>query len=472
MVWQSFLRILISTILILSYSDLYAFWPFFSSKSPQNLIIISTDSLRADFMSLYGYKYPTSKNIDKIAKKAYVFEKAYSPGSRTTVSLPSLHKGLYPDRIKFSFYPQIKNRIIPDPNFHKKIKNGKYPVYTSVVDNDLNPTLAGILSRYGYETACYIDPQNMDYFKKEYGFINGFKEQFNGDFKIKFAGADRIREEAQNFILKQKQNEKPFYVWLHFMDTHFPYYKHTKGRNFSGGVKGRYEAVITYFDQQISKFYDFIEKNKLLKNTILVITSDHGEEFRDHGGMYHGSQIYEESIHVPLIIKIPDHPGKRVPNPVSIVDILPSVLPYLYYNGQSEDFDYDESGFPNLDGIDIIRLAQTSKGSDEFKQMSPRPIFLENFNSWMNRPAKTSQLLGVIQNEWKYILNAKSGKEMVFNLKDDPREKNNLIYHLSRNKLKPEEKKKLKSKIEKLRKLLKKYQNRKGYPFIEKYQID
>ncbi|MGC9057442.1 MAG: sulfatase, partial [Candidatus Saccharicenans sp.] len=288
-----------------------------------NVIIIISDALRPDHLGCYGYNKPTSPNIDKFASESLVFEKAWTTASWTKPAMASLFASMYPHEHRAYYWSSVlANKIL---------------------------TIAEIFKNFGYVT---LGVQTNPVLAKDYGFGQGF-DQYD---QMNFARA----EEATAQLIKRMKlyKNKRFFSYIHYYDTHSPYnapeqygYKFgaKAGQLFRAGdfktidvrilslmgiskedkdgLVGLYDGAINYVDENFKKIIDMLGELNIMKNTIIVFTSDHGEEFFEHGNYDHGHSLHEEILRIPLIIGYPGHiNGQRISSKVQLVDLLPMII--------------------------------------------------------------------------------------------------------------------------------------------------
>lgn len=283
-----------------------------------NVILIVVDTLRADHLGCYGYERNTSPNIDRIAGDAIVFENAISQSAWTTPAHASMFTGLLPSGHGLIYYGN-----------------------TGKLGGRL-PTLAGILGENGYVTVGF---SGGAFIGKNFGLDSGFDvyESRGRDFK------ENIETSIQ-WVRENKGNK--FFLFLHGYDVHGPYTppagynifreyngtintsscfigERTKPENkeYAEFMVAQYDGEIRYVDHLLGGFFKFLEDENLFDSTIVIVTSDHGEEFFEHGGCNHIHSVYEELIKVPLIIRTPNVGIRRIRTQVpASTGILPTVL--------------------------------------------------------------------------------------------------------------------------------------------------
>lgn len=296
-----------------------------------NVIIIAVDTLRADHLGCYGYPYQTSPRIDAWAKKTMFFEYAWCPIPKTSASFASMMTGLHP-----CIHKTKPNRGTLDEKFQ---------------------TLAEMLQSNGYYTAAVVDNANLSsYFQFQQGFAS-YTEVWN-EVEDKTQSTPFITENVISFL--NAQQEKPFFLWVNYIETHTPYIPPARfiperqpGRNIlelenrivprrvtqdmqkndnysEGYYIARYDGAVSYIDAEMGKIIDAFFRKGLDQNTILVFTSDHGEDLGERNYFFdHGSLTFTAGARVPLLIYIPGQKSATVKTPVSIMDIYPTILATL-----------------------------------------------------------------------------------------------------------------------------------------------
>ncbi|PCI30218.1 hypothetical protein COB52_01770 [Candidatus Kaiserbacteria bacterium] len=318
-----------------------------------NVILISVDSLRADRMGLYGYKKNSTPNIDKWAKKAVIFDKYYNQAFLTPISETVAHTSLHPIESGVTRF----NSVLPE-----KFK-----------------MMAEYLKAGGLKTVALGSSPEFFHFSvgMRENFQRGFDEyytEYSTEELQTWGRTFRDETEAPFSWIEDKANTKdPFFMWLTIGTVHWPYAEgdFPGKKEYSGFLKGSslswsnhlrkiyndkvwsitslgeierdleksdkeylenaYVANIVKTDLYIGNFFDLLKKEGLHKNTIIIFHSEHGEELGEHGYYAH-YDIYNTTIHSPLIIKIPGQKPKRVESSVGSIDILPTVLDYLDFS--------------------------------------------------------------------------------------------------------------------------------------------
>jgi arylsulfatase A-like enzyme len=315
-----------------------------------NIVLVMLDTVRADHLGAYGYARPTSPRIDAIALEGVVMEAAISQAPWTAASVGSIFTGLH-------------------PSVHGLDAGAKWGVGGSAgglpfrVQKSLDSsllTLAEMLRDHGYHTAGFVS--NV-YVNSIFGFGQGF--DLYDDDHLEYSGdvtSTKRRASETNrriFDWLEQSPAEPFFLFAHYNDAHWPYdppspfgaefvadYQggltpgdtvsvvESRGAPITGMstadvryVEGLYDGEIQYLDSQVGELLDRLPEGRSNRDTLLMITSDHGEEFLEHGSASHGYTLYEEQLHVPLILHWPGRlSARRVPKLVASIDLLPTVL--------------------------------------------------------------------------------------------------------------------------------------------------
>ncbi len=307
-----------------------------------NLLVISIDTLRADHLKCYGYNQDTSPHLDRLAKEGVLFENLTSASSWTVPSHMSMFTSLY-------------------PSVHG-VQTARSALGEGV------PTLAQCLAQSGYATAAFVMGTMLNH---QYGFNRGF--QFYDDFTVKMKVGVPLNVDRGNVFTNpvitnlatkwlKKHSRENFFLFLHYWDCHSDYiapppFNSQFDPDYKGIENGRdifrramrddilarisirdlahmealYDGSIAYTDEHVGKILGLLQDLGLSEKTLVIVLSDHGEAFLEHGLIYHGNSLYEEELHAPLIMRLPGviPAGKRVAGNVSHVDLMPTVLGLL-----------------------------------------------------------------------------------------------------------------------------------------------
>jgi arylsulfatase A-like enzyme len=330
------------SLLLLSFLGGLVLWCNPAAPDPDqrpNVLVVLIDALRADHLGCYGHSRDTSPIIDSLSRESVLFETAMSPASWTKPSIPSLFTGLYP----------IQHGV-----FTGNTQDSADRI-TSDVLRDEHITLAEALREAGYATGAFVENVQISSFM---GFDQGF-DVYAEDLGDAQSISNRFIKWLDSGI------EGPFFGYVHYLDPHWPYvppapfdtmfsppaqtsvdfnnvnWKYLERQIQSGDVKlspddleamrSLYDGEIRYTDTALAGILEALRERGLYENTIFVLTADHGEEFMEHGRIGHGNTLYDEVLHIPLIIRaprgrVPEGPPGTIADPVSLIDIMPTVL--------------------------------------------------------------------------------------------------------------------------------------------------
>ena len=403
--------VLVPIILILIFicnGFIYSYRLINRSKRP-NIILISIDALRADHLSCYGYHRNTSPNIDRLAREGVLFKNGFSQATCTLPSHTSIFLSQYVWRHNVDY---LHTKRLTDPC----------------------TTLAEILKNENYATAAFTGGIVLS---SRYGFDQGFEIYDDG------TPGRRGRYEISSYIDKllswlESVRNKKFFLFIHTYDVHEPYnpplpyfdlytkerYERKHLRTSKGITPWKlnaskltpeeidyiiavYDGGINYVDEQLGKIFDKLNQLDIDDNTIIIVTSDHGEGFKEHGRLRHGYKPYIELVHVPLIIKGPGIPRNRIyDNYVQHIDIVPTILEILNIPQRKE-----------MQGRSMLPLMNNCEIEKDFKTYS--------FGQDRNKPQQSFSM-SIRTKEWTYIMN-QNGPDELYDKINDPKEQNNII---------------------------------------------
>jgi arylsulfatase A-like enzyme len=258
-----------------------------------DVVLITVDALRADHLGAYGYGRAVSPNIDALAARGVRFEHAYTQAPHTSFSLASVMTGKY------------------------------YPTLARLASSDTHETLAQILRRYGWKTAAFFPPSvfYIDAHKMKAFESNNFDFEY---VKYEYLDADARVGQIEDFLASE--NPKKLFLWLHLFEPHEPYEAHA-GFDFGATDVDRYDSEIAYSDSVVGKVIALVQKKR--PGSVIMVAADHGEEFGEHGGRYHGTTLFEEQVHVPFIVAAPGLLPHLVKGPSQLIDIPTTILGLL-----------------------------------------------------------------------------------------------------------------------------------------------
>ena len=376
-------KVLIASGLLILVGIAVACWLFSTPRPTVNLLFITLDTTRADRLGCYGYAAAATPTFDRLAAAGVRFERAYSPAPLTLPTHTSLFTGLYPPE-------------------HGLRTNGR-----GRLDEKL-ATLPALLQEVGYDTAAFVSSFVLD---RRFGLGRGWAKYDDGqlsqtpselDALQRQRGARDVVDAALDWF--QKRSSKPFCLWVHFYDPHFPYDAHAD--EFGDRFRDRpYDGELAAVDAQIARLLKAIDAAGQRENTWVIVLGDHGEGFGDHVERTHGYTLYDSTQRVPLLMEWPGHiaAGQEIKEPVSLVDVLPTVLEQLRLRRPAD-----------LKGRSLAS-AFAGKPLDErlCYGMTDDP-FLQN--GW-------SPLRSLVQGRWKFI---RTKQPELYDLQADPGETRNL----------------------------------------------
>lgn len=391
-----------------------------------SILLITLDTTRADHLSAYGYARPTSPTLTSLLPDSVRFDAAQAPMPTTLPSHATMFTGRYPHDLGL-------------------LKNGQ-------VLSDDAVTLAELLSAAGWRTAGFVSSFVLD---RRFGPMQGFatyddkfsdvpckmlgKNWEGRDLETSFCrrGAETVERagawlESNGYLRApgagaDDLEPPPFFLFVHLFDPHNPYVpEEAHAALFPPLVENPtrlereiadYDAEIHYADAQVAKLLERLRAAGRLDDTIVVITADHGEGLMQHGWMHHGMQIYEEAVHVPLIVRWPGPiaGGRTIAAPVGLADLAPTLLELAGL----------PDGLHQPAGRSLAPVLLGDASADP-----ERAIFLQRrlYETPVVRdiPVKGFKY-GVRQGTWKYIEAKDEGTRELYDLREDPGERENVV---------------------------------------------
>lgn len=387
------------------------------------IIWVTIDTLRADHMSVYGYPVPTTPHLEEFARTATLFRNAVAPSNTTAQSVPSLLGGITPYRHGgVSESRRLREDVLLIPE---------------------------MLQQNGYETVA----QSANHWvSPRYGMAQGFEDfrLYNTDnelvlydvMKLAMRLAPwqvfRLREHLPSYayvpiasmlsdtgeILRTRDRGRPLFLYMQPVDPHGPYqpplrYVRTDGAfrhedyvsywDLKAGVKvtdgqraairALYDGAIAYTDAQMGDLFDLLRSRDLFDQALIVVTSDHGEQFEEHGLWRHSNSLYQQLLHVPLMIKYPgQHEARVIDAPVGTIDVVPTVMRTLGL------------ACPTCEGRP---LQEAEHGGDPSRAL---------FSYFMDHDEVRPVFAGVTTDGWKLVRSRKHDvvTEELFHVRDDP----------------------------------------------------
>ena len=285
---------------------------------------MTLDTTRADHLGCYGYARPTSPNLDALARESLVFTRARSTSSWTLPAHASLFTGKFPKSHGAHYDPE-------GPLLLADAIEAPRGIRARGLSAD-EETLAVALSRSGYATAAVVAGP---WLLRGFGLSAGF-EHYDDEGVVDHAGrsAKEVSDAARRWLLEER--DRPFFLFLNYFDPHFPYdppEPHASAFLLPGATpdpnrreqfEALYDGEIRFMDQEIGRLLHFLRDRGLYDETLIVVTSDHGELFGEHGHWGHSGHLFEELVRVPLLWKPsgPTRPGSRDERPVQLPELF------------------------------------------------------------------------------------------------------------------------------------------------------
>jgi arylsulfatase A-like enzyme len=343
----------------------------------RNVVIITIDAMRADHVGAYGYERATSPTIDALAARGARFTRAISPSPTTRRAIPALMTGRYASTIAWK----------PDG-------------WPPVMQPKRHTVLGQTFKAAGYRTAAILCCTTL--FDKTSGNVEGIDEIDASAAKLPgkppHSGA-HLADEAREWLVAHKDDPKPFFLWMHFLDAHNPYNQPPDLPKFGNTDPDRYDAEIAYCDAQIGKILAALEEIGQLDNTIVVVSADHGDEFGEHGNHFHGHSLYSELIDIPLVIAVPGATPQVVEGAVSLIDLGPTVL--------------DLVGLTRPAGANGRSLAAAVLGTGPVPDRTVLAELIADRNI-------TRNLRAALRGDWKLIWDLDANTYELYRASDDP----------------------------------------------------
>ena len=438
--------------------------PLPPADSP-NVLLIVLDTVRADRMSAYGYPRPTTPALEQLAKRAVRFTEARATAPWTLASHASMFTGRLPHELGVEWSTALRNNF---PTLAEELGSRGYATagfaanigycsYDTGLDRGfthfedywadfehLRPLRTAVLFQAAWDVTVYsLRLRTDDRFQPALEFLVA---PYRKD-------AATLNRQFTQWLSERQEPHRPFFAFLNYFDAHAPYLPpHGTPFRFGPGPRtlgdfhfliglwetidksnlvphyrelldDSYDNCLSYLDGQLGKLFDTLESRGVLEDTVVIITSDHGEELGEHGLFEHGESLYRPEIRVPLLFLLPGrgHSSLVVREPVSLRDLPATILELTGHLG--------ELPFP---GRSLARLWHDSPRRSAplvtdlvgvFSELStPNPINPSHGRS----PAIRGPLVSLAENDYVYIRNQRDGREQLFHALDDPGELVNL----------------------------------------------
>jgi arylsulfatase A-like enzyme len=378
-----------------------------------NVLVVLMDAARASHLGCYGYDRPTTPEIDRLAREGVVFERAYAPAPFTVASVSSMWTSLYPDA---HHYGVRHDASLP-------------PEHT---------TLAEVLAEREVATAGFVANPSGG---APFGLARGFGEfhhlyEDGGDRSFSIPGAPEFRPGLRRWL--EQVRGRRFFGYVHYIEPHFPYdppppfdlmfgsdeplapavrRDDTWVRRVNAGrvrpspeevrhLVRLYDGNLAFVDREIGWLRRTLEELGLLENTVIVVTSDHGEDLYERGLIGHGGLVNEESLHIPLVVRFPAGrglAGLRIGGLVDLLDVAPTLA-------------------------DLFEVPASSPGARGFQGRSLLPLLAgaEGKSAVLGRTMQERPTYALSDGTWKLVYSVRSGRTVLYDLARDPEERQNV----------------------------------------------
>jgi arylsulfatase A-like enzyme len=368
-----------------------------------NVVFVLIDTLRADRLGSYGYERDTSPIIDSLGSSGVVFDRVVSQSSWTKSSMASLWTGTNP----------ANNGVLRYK--HALPAEAKMP---AEIFSDAGIRTAGIW-RNGWVAPNFGFDQGFDMYVRPKPGQERAQIQRNTPGRNPLQGTDEdLLNSAAEFL--DTFGHDRFFLYLHFMDVH-QYLFDEEAAKFGTSYSDAYDQAINWTDRLVGALVGNLADMDLLDRTLIVIASDHGEAFQEHGFEGHARNLHREVVYVPLILSLPFllEPGVRVDSTVANVDVLPTILDIMGL-----------PALPNADGRSLLPLIEEAAGVEPSGPTDglERPIYSQIDRRWGRPSAESDPLVGVTDGTKRFFLPIKHPENAsLFDWETDPAELDNLI---------------------------------------------
>ncbi len=436
--------------------------------TPRSLLLITVDCLRADHVGFMGYDRPTTPFLDSLAAESFVFENAIVTGCPTFYSLPGIMASRYPlalgrdvlgvapgeptlatvlNESGYATAAFLAANVYLSPRFGYDAGFSTFRDYLDVQTADLARAGNGRLSRANRklaELSKRMNPLQSVYEELYFQYCQrlGTSDRMSFDTLRRFPAAHVLVDQSRDWLANVAG--RPFFLWLHLMDPHAPYYPNEEALGWLGynrldasrarylnsywnrghlsvkrykpylnDVTALYDASIRWMDAQVARLVDTIRGLNLWDNVVVAVSADHGEEFLEHGGRYHSpSKLTEELIHVPMLLRVPGKSQvQAVQSQFSFLDLAPTLLAAL-----------------------DIPAPASFRGRARWKELQngrswQEPVITESIagcHDPLFESPVSSRVLAIREGRYKLVFDFGSKSEFLFDLELDPGERHPL----------------------------------------------
>lgn len=382
-------------------------------KHRYNVLLITIDAFRHDALGRYRtIEKSYTPNLDRYIKTSTYFKNTYAQGGWTSISLPALIWSKYPRLIKFKpIFEDNKLELhmsrTPPPGRRMKLR------FQSPL-REPDPNVAKVLGKQRFRTYAITNDAKTTYFNPKLGFSKHFEnilypKTVRKQFKDREMRKMELDEVATNSTIEtiEADGKGPFFIWTHLFAPHSRY---RPPEGYGVPIDG-YEGEVYFADMMVGRILSALKRAGKDKDTVVIITGDHGESFGEHKDSYHGTELYDHAVKVPMIFHMPgQRHAHEVATPVGLIDIAPTIL--------------DTIGVPipnTMHGI-TLRPVVAKRG----RTFDRPPVYLQTWKQRLNGKYAIN-LTAVVYQDHKLIMDVIKKSFSLFNLKNDPMEMTNLL---------------------------------------------
>jgi len=340
----------------------------------RNIVVVTLDTTRADYLPAYGYSGLETPTLDRLAREGVVFEQATTSAPLTLPAHCTIFTGLFPP--------------------HHRVRDNADRALA-----DTETTLAEVLRARGMRTAAFVGSIVVG---QDRGLAQGF-DTYSAPSRTGFREGNRRPGQAvvDDALVWLQQERSPFFAWVHLYDAHAPYALPEPYRTMYQDVP--YLGALALLDAQVGRLVQALEARHELDRTLIIVASDHGESLGEHGEDGHGILVYQSTLHVPLIMRVPGLAPRRVADVTRLADVMPTALDLLHVPG------------PPMDGVSLTRL-MTGRTKHLDLEAYSESAYPRRFG-W-------SELQALRAGRYKFI---NAPRPELYDLDADPAEQHNLV---------------------------------------------
>lgn len=378
---------------------------------PLSFVLVTVDTLRYDYVG-YSGQAPAgiTPSLDRLAERSLRYHRCYAQGGYTVLSLPALLWSRPPLHLRYrALYQDVDHALHLD-----RASTTRPIVMTSISPLDEpTPNIAELLNDAGYDTIAVGNDGYTALLQPHCGFNRGFRTRrlsadtgYHSDFGALDTPAAEMAIEELGRV-----GGRPFFLWMHLFAPHSPYPTPPPGSPFR-----EYEGAVRHADDAIGMLLGALDDKGLTERTVVIVTSDHGEAFGEHGNGHHGHDLFDESVRVPLLVAIPGRHREDVGHPVGLIDVAPTMLTL--------------AGVPVPASMEGYRLVS---GTDGPPLSGRPPIPLQTMLSPGEKDGRVRiEQSGLVDGDTKVMLDQERRTAFCFDLGTDPGEKENLFLDRAR----------------------------------------